>query len=259
MHNAVLDGLEGAPTYRLHPCEEDALDAALREAERRCRGLNVTAPFKRRVAERYPDALDDAARATGAVNTVVYQDHGRPQALNTDVEGLQVAWRRGAVHIEGAQVAIVGAGGAAAAVVVALKRAGAKSAIVYARRREAASALVALGARVGLDVALADVAQDAASVAVFAASGLDDPAAWPARVLARPGVIHDLRYGLRAQPLMRAALSAGHLFLDGQSMLLAQAQAALSAFLGRALEPTERRSMAHALAQQMRLESSQSA
>jgi shikimate dehydrogenase len=244
---ALHDAVFGAGTYTLH--SDDDADAAFAAAERVCRGINVTAPHKVAAARRYAGVLDDDAKACGAVNTVVYDDEGRPlRASNTDVAGLLVAWRRAAFFLEQKTVAIIGAGGAARAVVVAAAAAGAARVIVHARRPEAAAALVGLAATQKLDASTAGVVPDRADVVVVAASGLDEPAAWLARSLRPAGVVHDLRYGPRARPVRDAALRGGARFADGTTMLLGQAEAAAALFLGEELDAARRTAMRQAMA-----------
>lgn len=251
MHNAGLAALGLAPLYEARPLRRHELDAVLDDAEDRCAGLNVTHPFKTRVAERYAAVLDDVARETGAVNTVCFREGG-VFATNTDVHGLKEAWRRASVNLLGRTAAVVGAGGAARATVVALQEAGAERVVVYARRQEAALELVALARRGGLRAEVADD-EPKASVAVFAVPSLDDEERWVRRVLQTPGVVHDLRYGGAGRALRNAALRAGHLYVDGAPMLLAQARASLAAFLGEPTLPqTAARAMEQALARALR-------
>lgn len=250
MHNAALVALGLPPRYRLRPCSPAELDAVLGEVERACRGINVTLPHKVRVAERYAAVLDDTARRTGAVNTVVFEDERARVALNTDVRGLLVAWRRAALSLEGRRVVLVGAGGAARAVVVALAEAQARSVSIRARRPEAAEELAALAEREGL---MADAGDGPpGSMAIFAIPSVEDPDGAVASAVEGPGVVHDLRYGLRAVPLRNAALRAGHLFVDGSTMLIAQGVAALEAFLGRPPGAAAEAAMTRAVAERLK-------
>ena len=242
LHNAAF----GDEVYDVHP--DDDADRAFAAAEAVVRGVNVTAPHKVKAFERYRSVVDDRAAACGAVNTVVYDDDGRAVvAANTDVHGCATAWRRAGLVVEGRVVAVVGAGGAARAVVVAAKDAGASAVIVDARRRDAAAGIVALAASVGLDAAVADGVVKA-SIVVVTAADLDDAGRWIDRSLAPGGAVHDLRYGARAHPVRNAALARRALFVDGSSMLLAQAEEAAGLFQGRALEDHQRRAMSTALA-----------
>ncbi len=104
------------------------------------RGASVTAPFKVEMAQRLAD-IDEASRRVGAINTIRF-DADRCTGINTDVPGF-LAPLRGRVELDGMRVAILGAGGAARAVAVALQSVGA-SVAVYARRAEQARAVAAL-------------------------------------------------------------------------------------------------------------------
>lgn len=85
------------------------------------RGINVTLPHKE-TALRLADTADDAARACGAANTLVF-DQGRVHAMNTDVTGFLASLDEAGVgDLEGKSVTVLGAGGAARAVVHGLLR-----------------------------------------------------------------------------------------------------------------------------------------
>lgn len=253
MHNAALAALGLPGRYEARSLEGASLEAVLLEAEARCAGVNITAPFKVRAAERYAGALDDVARGSGAVNTVCFRGAGGAVfATNTDVYGIREAWRRASVVVLGRTVAIVGAGGAARAALAACREAGVARVIVYARRDEAAGELIALARGMGLRAEKADD-EPKANVALFAVPALSNEERWVERVLPGPGVVHDLRYGGRGRALRDATLARGHLYVDGATMLLAQGRAALAAFLGvRELPLPARRAMEQALARALR-------
>jgi shikimate dehydrogenase len=99
-------------------------------------GANVTIPHKTAVLA-LCDEVDDVAARAGSVNTLVVAD-GRVHGSSTD--GLAVT---GAVEANGADVLVLGAGGAGQAVAAALLDAGARSLTVASRRPEGADALLA--------------------------------------------------------------------------------------------------------------------
>ena len=110
-------------------------------------GLNVTMPHKEDVAGACDDLSADAA-ALRSVNTVVARPGGRTLGDSTDGPGFLDALADEGIAVDGQPVLVLGAGGAARAVVLALGRAGA-SVTVAARRPEAAKSAAALapGAR----------------------------------------------------------------------------------------------------------------
>src|SRR5690606_31903297 len=124
MQQAALDALGIGARYEAW----DTRPEDLRIAFERLRsgdllGANVTVPHKV-AAMSLVDRLDAVAEQAGAVNTVV-NSQGRLEATNTDVEGVLRALRDAGVEVRGARVVLLGAGGAARAVFVALRRGGA--------------------------------------------------------------------------------------------------------------------------------------
>lgn len=77
-------------------------------------GLNVTVPYKSEVIESLRE-IDALARNIGAVNTLVRTEGGY-KGYNTDMEGLYRAMAGEGIRIEGEQIILLGAGGAARAV-----------------------------------------------------------------------------------------------------------------------------------------------
>src|SRR5213594_116071 len=125
IHEAAFAAL-GLPAVYLHfdllPGSLDRFIAATNRL--RIRGFNVTIPFKEAVAQKL-DELDGDAERLGAVNTVILRD-GWTKGHNTDVHGFRVSLRSLGVRVGGRNTLVVGAGGAARAVVYVLLREGAR-------------------------------------------------------------------------------------------------------------------------------------
>jgi shikimate dehydrogenase len=102
-------------------------------------GYNLTVPHKEAVMPLL-DEVAPAARAIGAVNTVVRTD-GRYLGHNTDAPGLVRSLEQAGVSVRGARVLVLGAGGASRAAVVGLANAGAAQISVLSRRPEQGEAL----------------------------------------------------------------------------------------------------------------------
>ncbi len=94
-------------------------------------GINVTIPYKKDVIP-YLDSMDDAARSMGAVNTIVNCE-GRLRGYNTDLPGFLYMMRRTGISASGKKALILGTGGAAQAVLAALKQDGAAEIISVSR------------------------------------------------------------------------------------------------------------------------------
>lgn len=181
-------------------------------------GAAVTIPFKLD-ALRSAVRADEDARRVGAANTLRRRADGW-EATNTDVAGFLAPL--GGQDLRGARAAVLGAGGAARAVVVALTSAGAKP-TVCARRVEQARGLVPLGAAVGAwppPPGSWDVLVNCTPI-----GGVSSPEASPL-----PGgpfdgrLVYDLIYRPPDTPLLRDARAAGCATLNGWPMLQAQAQ-----------------------------------
>jgi shikimate dehydrogenase len=197
-------------------------------------GLSVTTPHKDDVAALVDDRSADV-EVLGAANCVVPVGDGRLRGENTDGAGFVAALRASGVEPAGLRCCVLGAGGAARSVVLALARAGAAEVVVVNRtaaKGEAAAALAGGAGRTGdaeAVVPAADVVVNGTSVGMGEGGGLPvDPA------LLRPGqvvaelVVHPLR-----TPLLEAAAASGCATVDGLGMLVHQAAVAFELWTGR--------------------------
>ncbi len=96
------------------------------------KGINLTMPHKIRVLPLL-DELSEAARIIGAVNTVVVRDDGKLFGENTDGKGFVQALRNSGISLDGKNVVMLGAGGAAKAIGVECALAGAAKLTVVNR------------------------------------------------------------------------------------------------------------------------------
>ncbi len=101
-------------TIRVLPDDLEAAMTSIRVLG--MKGINLTMPHKIKVLA-YLDELSEAASIIGAVNTVINRD-GRLYGENTDGKGFVIALKNAGVSLEGKNVTILGAGGAARAVSV---------------------------------------------------------------------------------------------------------------------------------------------
>jgi shikimate dehydrogenase len=202
-------------------------------------GLSVTMPLKEEVAAAVDECSADAA-ALGAVNCVVPVPGraGRLRGESTDGEGFVRSLRDAGFDPTGARCVVVGAGGAARAVAVALARHGAHRVAVANRTavkaRRAADLAGAVGAVLALDelaseVPAADLVVNATSVGM---GGSGNPLAGTG--LGPGQVVADLVYQPVRTPLLEEAAAAGCRTIEGVGMLVHQAALALEHWTGRA-------------------------
>ena len=128
-----LHALFGRYEYGLLELTAEELGPFL--GRREFRGLNVTMPYKQAVIP-YLDELSEAARETGAVNTIVNRG-GSLYGDNTDLDGLLALLRRTGLELSGRTVLILGTGGTSRTAFAAAKRLGAGEILRLSRREGA--------------------------------------------------------------------------------------------------------------------------
>jgi shikimate dehydrogenase len=191
-------------------------------------GVSVTMPHKVPAAAAC-DELSDDARALGSVNTVTVHE-GRLCGDSTDGEGFLRSLRAAGHDPTGRKVLLLGAGGAARAVALALHRAGAH--VQVAARRADAAREVPNAIAVDWD-ARNDAARGVDIVVNATPIGMGTDAGIP--VDAHGGlVVADLVYHPLETPLLRAARAAGASTVDGLGMLVHQAALQVEQWTGRA-------------------------
>lgn len=201
-------------------------------------GANVTIPCKQ-AAARHCDQLDEAARKTGAVNTLAADESGKLTGLNTDAPGFLAAL---AERAEGwprhAPACVLGSGGAARAVVYALGRAGAGEIRIVARNRKAAAAAAAVCRRPRPRVfgwSEASAALEGAGLLVNATPlGMKGfpPLEIPVPKAVPGAVAFDLVYNPAHGAFLARCRARGYAILNGTGMLVNQAALAYRAWLG---------------------------
>jgi 3-dehydroquinate dehydratase/shikimate dehydrogenase len=206
----------------------DADDFAAFARHTNMRGASITAPFKVAMLAKVSETDAMAARV-GAINTLVVRD-GRWVGVNTDVEGF-LAPLAGRMALKGTRASVLGAGGAARAVAVALSTQGA-AVTICARRGDAALDVARLaGGRVGSWPPRAgswDVLVNATS------SGTTERGDDPMLGIPLDGeIVFDLVYAPAETALLRRAREEGCLTIGGLEMLVAQAERQFELWTGQ--------------------------
>ncbi len=221
--------------YELYPIPPDRLDEGVGEIlDKGVSGLNVTLPHKARVIGLMKD-LDKSARLVGAVNTIDVTGQGMV-GYNTDMGGFEDSLGPlGVPGISGARALVLGAGGAARAILVSLARLGASEIIVANRFIKEAGDMVSLVAPGYPDVRFEIILLEnrevermapGAVLCVQATSlGLNETDPLPMEPALLPGgcFIYDLVYGTSQTAFVRSAKAGGYRAADGKEMLLRQA------------------------------------
>ncbi|BBL78821.1 shikimate dehydrogenase (NADP(+)) [Rubrobacter xylanophilus] len=231
MHNASFAALGLNYVYVPLDVRPEGLEAAVRGlGALGFRGFNVTMPHKEGVCA-LVDRLDEAARVSGAVNTVVLEEDGVLLGMNTDGSGFLLACRESGIDPAGKVVLVAGAGGAAAAVAVALLREGVAGLRIANRSPERAERLRERlgekGRRVEVfPLSRVEEAAEGAHIlvnATYLGMHEGDPLPFPEGMLREGVVVFDAVYRPgRGTALVRAARERGLVAVSGELMLLYQ-------------------------------------
>ena len=201
-------------------------------------GVNLTVPHKERALE-IADLVTDRATLIGAANTLIFRKDGKIHADNTDGYGFIQNLRQNAPdwRPEAGSAAILGAGGAARAVVASLLDVGVPEILISNRTRVRADALQReFGRRLTvIDWVQAGNMMDEASTVVNTTSlGMigSPPLRVPLDGLRKGTVVTDLVYAPLKTHLLIEAEKMGCVTVDGLGMLLHQAVPAFERWFG---------------------------
>lgn len=242
--NAALQASHPGVHYARREVAADDLDRVLAECRAANCGGNVTMPHKFAVCERASNRTETATR-TGAVNTFWWED-GALFGHNTDVDGIVATVRALCPDGVRGDVVVLGAGGAAASVLVALESArgaGAGRTIVLARAPGRATALierVAVDARVAADAG--DIAWPRVGLVINATPvGMTPGDAVPLSTewLSANAAVFDLVYKREGTRWVQEARARGLLAEDGLRMLVEQGASAFETWFGVAAPRAE--------------------
>jgi shikimate dehydrogenase len=230
-------GLSGS--YVLLPVQPERIGDAVRGLRALgFAGCNITIPHKV-AAMPLVDRIDPLAARIGAINTVVVEPDGTLAGYNTDAYGYiqslldaQPGWRADA-----GPVTVLGAGGAARAILVALAERGAKEIRLCNRSLDKAQALAAeFGAPIrAVPWEQREEALDGCALLVNTTSlGMkgQDPLQLSLERLPKHALVSDIIYVPLETPLLAAARARGNVGVDGLGMLLNQARPAFQHWFG---------------------------
>lgn len=231
MHNAALAelGLGGEWRYEAIDVAPDAFEARVRAMPGEgFAGANVTVPHKA-AALAVADELSETAREIGAANTLVFADD-RIRADNTDAEGLLRALPGSPA---GEKALVLGAGGAARAVVWGLLREGARVEVWNRTELRSRNLCEELGGRpvAEPDQASYDLIVNSTAVGL---AGEDPFAELPLEPggFAAAQVVVDMVYGAEPTALLRDAEASGAAVVDGLEILVQQGALSLEIWTG---------------------------
>lgn len=242
--------------FDVHP--DDLAGAIAGAMAMRFIGLNLTVPHKR-LAVSIVDLLDESARTWGAVNTIRFEardsrqnwqplrafpdttrDQIRSHGFNTDADAISRSLRENLnVKLAGANVLLLGAGGAARVAALKLAAEGVSQLFLVNRTVKKAEALALevrqrfprVKAMVGYPTIPVDLLLNATSLGLKSADELPlDEKEFP---LSRAQAVYDMIYRPAETPLLKKAKAAGCRVANGLGMLLYQGAKALEIWSGQ--------------------------
>jgi shikimate dehydrogenase len=239
IHNHWIQQYQLKGSYGLFPVAPQNLETAIKGlAALGLAGCNITIPHKVE-AMNYVDWVAPLAKRMGAINTIVVQPDGELHGYNHDgygyIQSLRDAdpsWRA-----DKGPIVVLGAGGAARAVVVSLIDQGATEIRILNRTRSKANALAQEfgGCVTALDWAERHIALGAAALVVNTTSqGMHNEPALDLNLADLPlsALVSDAIYIPLETPLLAQARSRGNTTVNGLGMLLNQARPAFKAWFG---------------------------
>ena len=233
-------------SYEAIPVEESTLPALLGNlANEGFVGLNVTVPHKQAVLE-HLDGLSDQARKIGAVNTIIVQKDGTLIGDSTDGFGFIENLKQGYTGFDATAgpAIVIGAGGAARAIVAVLSDAGAPVIRLVNRTRSNAEKLAE---DIGGPIDVVDWSErhdtlaDAALLTNTTTLGMvgKPPLELSLDALPADAFVNDIVYVPLETQLLKEARAKGNPSADGIGMLLHQARPSFAAWFGVEPEVTD--------------------
>ncbi len=226
IHNAAFAALSIDSAYIARGVDASGFAAAVDEIRYGAlTGANVTMPHKD-LAFSMSERPSEGALRTGAVNTLLLS-RGHVHGYNTDIDGIEAAWEWNDLPSDG-PVLVLGAGGAAAAAVVALSD---HDLLVSARRPAAATDLVD---RTRVAAQVIPWGEGVAGAVVVNATPVGMAGeSLPAGVLDDVSGLFEMSYASGTTPAMRRVHDSGAPVAAGTDMLLAQAAASFQLWTDR--------------------------
>jgi len=246
IHNHWLARYGIPGRYVLLPLRPERLKAGLEGLSALgFRGCNVTQPHKQAVIPLL-DRVNETARRIGAVNTIVVEQDGTLSGFNNDGNGFVQSLRDAAPawRPDSGPIVILGAGGAARAVLVALLEQGAREVRLVNRTFERAEGIAkefGAGVRAVPWERRREVISDVALLANATDQGMKGKPAVDISLerLSSQAIVGDLIYTPPETPLLVEARERGHITVNGLGLLLNQARPAFQAWFGVMPEVTQ--------------------
>ena len=238
IHSAAFRELDLDSSYIAYRIPKDELEEGIEGLKKiKISGFNITIPHKIEMMK-YLDKIDESCSLIGAVNTVSNND-GVLKGYNTDMDGFLEPFKKKELKITDANVLLVGAGGAARAIVAGFAKEKARKITIANRTLEKASSLCDFAKKIGLDATptkIEDVKDSAGNydIIVNATSvGLrNEPSVISLEGINEKTIVYDIVYMPMNTDFIKKAKEKNAIIIYGYEMLLGQAVRAFEIWHG---------------------------
>jgi shikimate dehydrogenase len=239
LHNASFGFLKLDCTYIAYRIPKGELDASIADLKKiGIAGFNVTIPHKVDMMKLL-DETDEQCGIVGATNTVV-NTNGCLKGYNTDVEGFLDPIRKRDINCKDADVLVIGAGGAARAIIAGFAKERARKVTITNRTQENAENIVKFAKQLGIESEYVDLerAGHIASSFKFVVNatsvglkGTEIPIS--TKNITKDSIVYDIVYMPVETKLIEQAKEHGAAIIYGWEMLLAQAMKSFEIWIGK--------------------------
>ena len=232
IHNAAFHSLNLDSTYIAYKIPRGELASGIEALKSiKIAGFNVTIPHKIEIMK-YLDATDETSSVIGAVNTVS-NNNGILKGYNTDMDGFLNPIKRKNLVIEDSQALILGAGGAARAIITGMVKEKVGKITIVNRTLKNANDLVQFTKKIGGNADAISLQETTKLISEYkfiinttSLGFRNEPSPIPTEIIDSNSIVYDIVYKPVNTDLIMKAKKNGATVIYGYEMLLAQAERA---------------------------------
>ena len=229
IHNAAFRQLELECTYIAYKIPKDDLGAEIDSLKKiKISGFNVTIPHKINMLK-FLDEMDENCRIIGATNTVI-NENGHLKGYNTDMDGFLEPIKHRNIIIKNSNILLLGAGGAARAIIAGMAKEKAKCVTIVNRTTDHSLELKKFSESLGLDAEVKTIEEmsefqsDYNFIINSTSLGLkNETNIVPTKIINEETVVYDIVYKPLNTELVKESKKRNAEIIYGYEMLLGQA------------------------------------
>ena len=238
IHNAAFRELNLDCTYIAYKVPKGELAAGVESLKKiNISGFNVTIPHKVEMIK-FLDSVEENCSIIGATNTVSY-DNGKLKGYNTDMDGFLDPFRKRSLSVKDSNVLLLGAGGAARAIVAGFAKEKAKKITIANRTLQNANSMVQFAHKIGVDAnaitidQVGDTASDYNIIVNSTSVGMkDEQSLISTKTINEKSIVYDIVSKPINTDLIKQSKKNGAIIIYGYEMLLGQAERAFKIWHG---------------------------